>query len=66
MPHILHQLADAAADLLRANANHHTLGLSILRLLRAFLVHRRLLPSLTASTGHFDDSMVLMFVSVDA
>jgi hypothetical protein len=33
MPHILHQLADAAADFLRADADDHALGLSIERLL---------------------------------
>jgi hypothetical protein len=40
MPHVLHQLADAAADLLRADADDHALWLTILRLLRALLVYR--------------------------
>lgn len=52
MPHIVHQLADAAADLLRANADDHALGLPILRLLRPLLVDERLLLSLAASTCH--------------
>jgi hypothetical protein len=57
MPHVLHQLADAASHLLRADADDHALWLSILRLLRLLLVLRGLLLSLTASSCHFDVSI---------
>jgi hypothetical protein len=49
MPHILHQLADCAADFLRADADHHALGCAVV-LLRHLLVRRGLLLALAASS----------------
>lgn len=60
MAHILHQLADTAADLLGADADHHALRPAILRLLCQLLVCQRLLLSLTASSGHCDVVAVLL------
>ena len=47
MAHILHQLADSAADFLRANADDHALGRAVV-LLRHLLVRRGLFLALAA------------------
>jgi hypothetical protein len=47
MAHILHQLAHCAADFLRANADDHALGRTVV-LLRHLLVRRGLLLALAA------------------
>lgn len=62
MPHILYQLADAAADLLRANANNHTLRPAIERTFSFLFIRSGLLFSLTASSGHCDFVIVLMLL----
>jgi hypothetical protein len=66
MPHVLHKLADAAADLLRADANDHALRLAIQRLLRLLLVRGGLPFPLAASSGHFGGSMVVLLNGVEA
>jgi len=64
VPYIMHQLADAAADLLRANANDHALGSPILRLLCPFLVDKRLFLSLATSSCHFPGFFVWVWFGV--
>jgi hypothetical protein len=66
VPHILHQLTDTAADFLRANANNHTLWLSILRFFRLLFVHKGLLLPLAASSSHFPVSMVFVLIGFAA
>jgi hypothetical protein len=66
MPHILHELADAAADFLRANSDNHRFRLSILRFLRLLLIRDGLSFPLAASSGHCGGAMVELLIGVDA